>query len=104
MRIARKVTVASASSQRYPVSPRRAATSSADAGKAVPMTQGYGASGRRTFARTSHRLLSIDGGGGRGVVALEVLARIEQVLRDETGDPALVLAQSPPSTRPCSRS
>lgn len=39
----------------------------------------------------SHRLLSIDGGGVRGVVALEVLARIEQVLRDETGDPTLVL-------------
>lgn len=39
----------------------------------------------------SHRLLSIDGGGVRGVVALEVLARIEQVLRDETGDPGLVL-------------
>ena len=38
-----------------------------------------------------HRLLSIDGGGVRGVVALEVLARIEQVLRDETGDPELVL-------------
>jgi hypothetical protein len=39
----------------------------------------------------THRLLSIDGGGVRGVVALEVLARIEQVLRDETGDPGLVL-------------
>jgi hypothetical protein len=39
----------------------------------------------------THRLLSIDGGGVRGVVALEVLARIEQVLRDETGDPELVL-------------
>ena len=38
-----------------------------------------------------HRLLSIDGGGVRGVVALEVLARIEQVLRDETGDAELVL-------------
>lgn len=38
-----------------------------------------------------HRLLSVDGGGVRGVVALEVLARIEQVLRDETGDPDLVL-------------
>ena len=37
------------------------------------------------------QLLSIDGGGVRGVVALEVLARIEQVLRDETGDPDLVL-------------
>ncbi|HRD63905.1 MAG TPA: patatin-like phospholipase family protein [Nocardioides sp.] len=39
----------------------------------------------------SHRLLSIDGGGVRGVVALEVLARIEQLLRDETGDADLVL-------------
>ena len=39
----------------------------------------------------SHRLLSIDGGGVRGVVALEVLARIERLLRDETGDPDLVL-------------
>jgi hypothetical protein len=38
-----------------------------------------------------HRLLSIDGGGVRGVVALEVLARVEQVLRDETGEPDLVL-------------
>ena len=38
-----------------------------------------------------HKLLSIDGGGVRGVVALEVLARIEQLLREETGDPELVL-------------
>ena len=37
------------------------------------------------------KLLSIDGGGVRGVVALEVLARIEQVLRDRSGDPELVL-------------
>src|SRR5919206_449850 len=37
------------------------------------------------------KLLSVDGGGVRGVVALEVLARVEQVLRDETGDPDLVL-------------
>jgi uncharacterized protein len=43
------------------------------------------------LTHVSHRLLSIDGGGVRGVVALEVLARIEQVLRDETGDPGLVL-------------
>ncbi len=39
----------------------------------------------------TRRLLSIDGGGVRGVVALEVLGRIEQVLRHETGDPELVL-------------
>ena len=39
----------------------------------------------------TRRLLSIDGGGVRGVVALEVLAQIERLLRDETGDPELVL-------------
>src|SRR3954470_12542477 len=37
------------------------------------------------------KLLSIDGGGVRGVVALEVLARVEQLLREETGDRELVL-------------
>ena len=30
----------------------------------------------------------------RGVVALEVLARIEQLLRDESGDPELILGDS----------
>ena len=39
----------------------------------------------------TRRLLSVDGGGVRGVVALEVLARLEQVLRTGTGDPELVL-------------
>src|SRR4051795_11609951 len=37
------------------------------------------------------KLLSIDGGGVRGVVALEVLARVERLLREETGDAELVL-------------
>lgn len=39
----------------------------------------------------AHRLLSIDGGGVRGIVALEVLARLEQLLREEADDPDLVL-------------
>ncbi|GAA3944198.1 patatin-like phospholipase family protein [Microbacterium soli] len=38
-----------------------------------------------------HRLLAIDGGGVRGVVALETIAGIERVLRQETGDPDLRL-------------
>lgn len=37
------------------------------------------------------RLLAIDGGGVRGVVALEVIAGIERVLRAQTGDPDLRL-------------
>jgi uncharacterized protein len=40
---------------------------------------------------TRHRLLSIDGGGARGAVALEVLARVESVLRERAGDEDLVL-------------
>ena len=37
------------------------------------------------------RLLAVDGGGVRGVVALEVLAAVERTLRAETGDPDLRL-------------
>ena len=38
------------------------------------------------------RLLALDGGGIRGVISLEVLARLEQDLRRHTGRPDLVLA------------
>ena len=38
------------------------------------------------------KLLAIDGGGIRGVLALEVLRRIEDVLRQEGGNEELCLA------------
>lgn len=38
------------------------------------------------------RLLALDGGGIRGVFSLEILARIEALLREKTGTPSLVLA------------
>ena len=38
------------------------------------------------------RLLALDGGGIRGVFSLEILARIEQLLREKTGNANLVLA------------
>jgi hypothetical protein len=38
------------------------------------------------------RLLALDGGGIRGVFTLEVLARIESLLRQKTGNTSLVLA------------
>ncbi len=38
------------------------------------------------------RLLALDGGGIRGVFALEVLAQIESRLREKTGNPRLLLA------------
>jgi hypothetical protein len=49
-----------------------------------PVSDGVTAAGQ-------HRLLSIDGGGARGVVALEVLARVEEILRERTGNENLVL-------------
>ena len=38
------------------------------------------------------RLLAIDGGGVRGIMAIKVLARIERILREHSGNPNLVLA------------
>ncbi len=38
------------------------------------------------------RLLTLDGGGIRGIFSLEILARIEALLREKTGNPKLVLA------------
>ena len=38
------------------------------------------------------RILSLSGGGVRGLITLGVLARLETMLRDATGDPSLVLA------------
>jgi uncharacterized protein len=42
--------------------------------------------------KRSHRLLACDGGGMRGLISIEVLARFEKELRRLTGQPALVLA------------
>lgn len=42
--------------------------------------------------KTQHKTLALDGGGIRGVVSVEVLARIEALLRDRTGQPDLRLA------------
>lgn len=42
--------------------------------------------------RSQRRLLSIDGGGLRGMIAVRVLARIEAILREQSGKPDLVLA------------
>src|SRR4051812_21968738 len=38
------------------------------------------------------RLLTLDGGGIRGIFSLEILARLEARLREKTGNPQLVLA------------
>jgi patatin-like phospholipase/acyl hydrolase len=42
--------------------------------------------------KRSRRLLACDGGGMRGLISIEVLARVEKELRGLTGQPGLVLA------------
>src|SRR5436189_436963 len=40
----------------------------------------------------ARKLLACDGGGIRGIISIEVLARIESELRKSSGNPKLVLA------------
>lgn len=45
-----------------------------------------------TDVTTMRRILALDGGGVRGIFTLEILARIETLLREDTGRPDLRLA------------
>src|SRR5215831_15925869 len=38
------------------------------------------------------KLLSLDGGGIRGLITIEILAKVESILREQSGKPSLVLA------------
>jgi patatin-like phospholipase/acyl hydrolase len=46
----------------------------------------------KLLPKPSHRLLACDGGGMRGLISIEVLAKVEKELRSLTGQPSLVLA------------
>jgi uncharacterized protein len=46
----------------------------------------------KLLPKDSHRLLACDGGGMRGLISIEVLAKVEKDLRGLTGKPTLVLA------------
>ena len=51
------------------------------------------AGARRKLAKAGPRkLLSLDGGGIRGLITIEILARIESIVRGQSGKPSLVLA------------
>ena len=51
------------------------------------------AGARRKLAKTGPRkLLSLDGGGIRGLITIEILDKIESIVREQSGKPALVLA------------
>ena len=51
------------------------------------------AGARRKLAKDGPRkLLSLDGGGIRGLITIEILAKIESIVREQAAKPALVLA------------
>ena len=53
----------------------------------------------RLFGPGKKRILTLDGGGVRGIVSIAFLAEMERQLRDATGNPHLVLADVPSSNR-----